>query len=148
MRDKVRVYTHLGLGDMRAVYETFDAGALADKALAVVDKGYDALKVVIRGQHMRNALSLHPPFSATWRVPETARCLSFKPTFNDSAIRSRVDRPQGRLLAYTDGTAAGDARMDAAEMRVVVSGAECVTLVGLAHRLDSCHLVLLEPRWE
>jgi galactonate dehydratase len=46
VRDKVRVYTHLGLGDMRAVYETFDEGALADKALAVVEKGYDALKVV------------------------------------------------------------------------------------------------------
>jgi galactonate dehydratase len=25
VRDKVRVYTHLGLGDMRAVYETMDA---------------------------------------------------------------------------------------------------------------------------
>ncbi|MDQ2080001.1 enolase C-terminal domain-like protein [Xanthobacteraceae bacterium Astr-EGSB] len=45
-RDKVRVYTHLGLGDMKSVYETFDEGALRDKALAVVDKGYDALKVV------------------------------------------------------------------------------------------------------
>jgi galactonate dehydratase len=46
VRDKVRVYTHLGLGDMRSVYETFDKEALKDKALAVVDKGYDALKVV------------------------------------------------------------------------------------------------------
>ncbi|WP_291689914.1 enolase C-terminal domain-like protein [Bradyrhizobium sp.] len=46
VRDKVRVYTHLGLGDMRAVYETFDAGALSDRALAVVERGYDALKVV------------------------------------------------------------------------------------------------------
>ncbi|WP_228259511.1 enolase C-terminal domain-like protein [Siculibacillus lacustris] len=45
-RDKVRVYTHLGLGDMKSVYETFDPGALRDKALAVVEKGYDALKVV------------------------------------------------------------------------------------------------------
>lgn len=45
-RDKVRVYTHLGLGDMKSVYETFDEGALRDLALAVVDKGYDALKVV------------------------------------------------------------------------------------------------------
>ncbi len=45
-RDRVRVYTHLGLGDMKSVYETFDEGALRDKALAVVDKGYDALKVV------------------------------------------------------------------------------------------------------
>ncbi len=45
-RDKVRVYTHLGLGDMKSVYETFDEGALRDLALAVVAKGYDALKVV------------------------------------------------------------------------------------------------------
>jgi galactonate dehydratase len=45
-RDKVRVYTHLGLGDMKSVYETFDPGALREKALAVVEKGYDALKVV------------------------------------------------------------------------------------------------------
>jgi galactonate dehydratase len=45
-RNEVRVYTHLGLGDMRSVYETFDVGGLRDKALAVVEKGYDALKVV------------------------------------------------------------------------------------------------------
>jgi galactonate dehydratase len=45
-RDKVRVYTHLGLGDMKSVYETFDEGALQDRARAVVEKGYDALKVV------------------------------------------------------------------------------------------------------
>lgn len=46
VRDQVRVYTHLGMGDMKSVYETFDEGALRDKALAVVEKGYDALKVV------------------------------------------------------------------------------------------------------
>lgn len=46
VRDRVRVYTHLGLGDMRAVYETFDPQSLRDRALAVVDAGYDALKVV------------------------------------------------------------------------------------------------------
>src|SRR5699024_5968795 len=40
VRDRVRVYTHLGLGDMRAVYETFDAGALREKAQAVVEAGY------------------------------------------------------------------------------------------------------------
>lgn len=45
-RESVRVYTHLGLGDMKSVYETFDEGALRDKALAVVEQGYDALKVV------------------------------------------------------------------------------------------------------
>ncbi|MEO9341036.1 enolase C-terminal domain-like protein [Mesorhizobium sp. SB112] len=44
--DSIRVYTHLGLGDMKSVYETFDAGALKEKAIAVVEKGYDALKVV------------------------------------------------------------------------------------------------------
>lgn len=45
-RDKVRVYTHLGLGDMKSVYETFDPGSLRDKALRVTELGYDALKVV------------------------------------------------------------------------------------------------------
>lgn len=46
VRDRVRVYTHLGMGDMKSVYETFDEGALRERALAVIDKGYDALKVV------------------------------------------------------------------------------------------------------
>lgn len=54
VRDRVRVYTHLGLGDMRSVYETFDAGALKEKAAAVVERGYDALKVVFvpYGHHL------------------------------------------------------------------------------------------------
>ncbi len=46
VRDRVRVYTHLGLGDMRSVYETFDVGSLKERAAAVVEQGYDALKVV------------------------------------------------------------------------------------------------------
>jgi len=46
VRDRLRVYTHLGLGEVRSVYETFDADGLRDKALAVVEAGYDALKVV------------------------------------------------------------------------------------------------------
>ncbi|MCP5535014.1 MAG: galactonate dehydratase [Akkermansiaceae bacterium] len=46
VRDKVRMYTHLGGGDMKAVYETFDPGPLIDLAHAVVAKGYTALKVV------------------------------------------------------------------------------------------------------
>src|SRR5262249_45984625 len=45
-RERVPVYTHLGLGDMRAVYETMQPEALAERALAVVAKGYRALKVV------------------------------------------------------------------------------------------------------
>jgi galactonate dehydratase len=46
-RDQVRVYTHLGLGQMESVYEAFDPGKVADDARAVVDRGYDALKVVV-----------------------------------------------------------------------------------------------------
>lgn len=46
VRDKVAVYTHLGLGDMRAVYETTDAEPLVQRAREVVDKGYRAFKAV------------------------------------------------------------------------------------------------------
>lgn len=46
VRDKVKVYTHLGLGDMEAVYRTFEVGPLVEKAQALVAKGYLALKVV------------------------------------------------------------------------------------------------------
>ncbi len=46
VRDKVRVYTHLGLGDMRSVYETFETTRLVEKTQAVVAMGYGALKVV------------------------------------------------------------------------------------------------------
>ncbi|WP_274626536.1 galactonate dehydratase [Arvimicrobium flavum] len=45
-RDKVPVYTHLGLGDMKSVYETMQVGPLVDSALKVVEAGYKALKVV------------------------------------------------------------------------------------------------------
>ncbi len=45
-RDRVPVYTHLGLGNMKAVYETMEVGPLVDSALAVVAQGYKALKVV------------------------------------------------------------------------------------------------------
>lgn len=45
-RDRVPVYTHLGLGDMTAVYETMQIEPLKERALEVVDKGYNALKVV------------------------------------------------------------------------------------------------------
>jgi galactonate dehydratase len=46
VRDKVRVYTHLGLGDMRAVYETLDAAPLVERAQEVVERGYRAFKAV------------------------------------------------------------------------------------------------------
>jgi galactonate dehydratase len=50
VRDKVRMYTHLGGGDMRAVYETqysADPKPFVDLALQVVAKGYNAVKVLI-----------------------------------------------------------------------------------------------------
>lgn len=54
VRERVRVYTHLGLGDMNAVYETFDHGKLRERARQVVEDGYDALKVVFipYGHHL------------------------------------------------------------------------------------------------
>jgi galactonate dehydratase len=50
VRDKARMYTHLGGGDMRAVYETqqaSDARIFVDRALEVVARGYTAVKVLI-----------------------------------------------------------------------------------------------------
>lgn len=50
VRDRVRMYTHLGGGDMRAVYETqqgADPSIFVDRALAEVDKGYTAVKVLL-----------------------------------------------------------------------------------------------------
>src|SRR6201997_5778359 len=46
VRDKVRMYTHLGGGNMKSVYETFEVGPLLERAQAVMEKGYRALKVV------------------------------------------------------------------------------------------------------
>ena len=46
VRDKVRMYTHLGGGDMKSVYQTFDSQPLIDLTHEVVARGYTALKVV------------------------------------------------------------------------------------------------------
>lgn len=46
VRDHLRTYTHLGLGDMRAVYETDRTASLVEHGRKVVDMGYDAIKVV------------------------------------------------------------------------------------------------------
>jgi len=46
VRDKVRMYTHLGGGEMSSVYESFDAARVIDLALQVVARGYTAVKVV------------------------------------------------------------------------------------------------------
>ncbi|MGH9452156.1 MAG: galactonate dehydratase, partial [Terriglobia bacterium] len=46
VRERVRMYTHLGGGDMKSVYETFDPAPLIDLAQQVVARGYTAVKVV------------------------------------------------------------------------------------------------------
>jgi galactonate dehydratase len=46
VRDKVRMYTHLGGGEMSAVYESFDPARVIDLAGQVVARGYTAVKVV------------------------------------------------------------------------------------------------------
>jgi galactonate dehydratase len=45
-RDRVRVYTHLGLGQVDAVYNTLSAGPLVDRAREVLERGYTAMKLV------------------------------------------------------------------------------------------------------
>ena len=50
VRDRVRMYTHLGGGDMRAVYESqqsSDPQVFVDRALEVVSNGYTAVKVLL-----------------------------------------------------------------------------------------------------
>jgi galactonate dehydratase len=50
VRDRVRMYTHLGGGDMVAVYETLESGdprVFVDRALEVKARGYTAVKVLL-----------------------------------------------------------------------------------------------------
>lgn len=46
VRDRVRMYTHLGGGELQSVYETFDPTRMIDLAQEVIAKGYSALKIV------------------------------------------------------------------------------------------------------
>ena len=46
VRDKVRTYTHLGMGDANAVYASMNTQTVVERAQAVVANGYDAVKVV------------------------------------------------------------------------------------------------------
>ena len=46
VRERVRMYTHLGGGEVSAVYETFDGKRAIDLAQECIEKGYTAVKVV------------------------------------------------------------------------------------------------------
>ncbi|HUQ64873.1 MAG TPA: enolase C-terminal domain-like protein [Flavitalea sp.] len=45
-RNTVRTYTHLGMGEENDVYSTFETTSITEKAIRVIESGYDALKVV------------------------------------------------------------------------------------------------------
>ncbi len=46
VRDRLRIYTHLGMGQMGSVYESLDRQAIVERAQAVIEAGYGALKLV------------------------------------------------------------------------------------------------------
>ncbi len=46
VRDRVKIYTHLGMGQMEAVYETLDEEPLIERAAEVRRHGYHAIKIV------------------------------------------------------------------------------------------------------
>lgn len=47
MRDRVRLYTHLGFGSAQAVYGKIDRDLLVERALELVARGYTAMKVLL-----------------------------------------------------------------------------------------------------
>ena len=104
VRDKVGVYTHLGLGDMRAVYESLELDPLVERALAVVERGYKAFKAVfIPYTHY------HAPLPDADKV---ARLMEALRKAVGSSIEIMVDfhgRPAsvGAALAYVEALAPG-----------------------------------------
>lgn len=112
------------------------------------DAGYDSLQVRIGGAPAPRSLSLHPPFSVTWRVARGAQTLAFVPEFNDTCRGSRAGRV--RLFAYRDGSFAGEVASRNGDRRVTIecAGTECVTLIGITAQQNHCHFVMLDPRWE
>lgn len=102
VRDKVSVYTHLGMGDMRAVYESSEAGPLVERARAVVEEGYTAFKVVIVPY-----THFHAPLPA---VDKVARMMAGLREAVGSSVEIMVDfhgRPAsvGAAFAYIDAIA-------------------------------------------
>jgi galactonate dehydratase len=104
VRDRVKVYTHLGLGDMRAVYETMDAEPLVARAHEVIAKGYRAFKAVfIPYTHY------HAPLPDVMKV---ARMMEALRAAVGPAVEIMVDfhgRPAsaGAALAYIEALAPG-----------------------------------------
>jgi galactonate dehydratase len=104
VRDKVKVYTHLGLGDMRAVYESLELEPLVQRAAQVVDSGYRAFKAVfIPYSH----------YSPTIQdIDKVARLMQALRETVGNEVEIMVDfhgRPAsaGAALAYIDAVAPG-----------------------------------------
>ena len=104
VRDKVRVYTHLGLGDMRAVYETLDEAPLVERAREVVEKGYQAFKAVfIPYTHMTASVA---------NIDKVGRMMEALRSAVGPSVEIMVDfhgRPGtiGAALAYIEALAPG-----------------------------------------
>ena len=104
VRDKVRVYTHLGFGDMRAVYETMDAAPLVDHARRIVEKGYTAFKAVfIPYTHV------HAPVAEVEKVGRMMMALREAVGPNIEIMVDFHGRPAsaGAALAYIEALAPG-----------------------------------------
>ena len=74
VRDRVRMYTHLGGGDMKAVYETQqanDPGPMVDLAQQVAARGYGAVKVLLTPP--TESLSRHIEFQTAERFMRALR---------------------------------------------------------------------------
>ncbi len=103
-RDKVKVYTHLGFGDMRAVYETYDAAPLVEHAQKVVESGYGALKALfIPYSHF------HASFSAIEKVGKMMDALraAVGPTVEIMVDFHGRPASAGAALAFIDALAPG-----------------------------------------
>lgn len=104
VRDRVKIYTHLGMGEMHSVYEMTEADAVNERAAAVVERGYKALKVVIIPYTHHSALI--PEIDRVARLMEGLRKTV------GSAVEIIVDfhgRPAsaGAALAYIDALEPG-----------------------------------------
>src|SRR5690606_33134538 len=104
VRDRVFVYTHLGMGDMRAVYESDSDAALVERAREVVENGYRAFKAVfVPYTHY------HAPLP---QVDKVARMMEAMRKAVGDEIEIMVDfhgRPAsaGAALAYIEALAPG-----------------------------------------
>jgi hypothetical protein len=104
-----------------------------------------------RRKRLENALSLHPPFSASWQVPSSADYFAFTPSLNDSCRFVGNGEMRVRLLCYVDGAYRQDARIverTGPQLKLKVRGAESVSLIGVTAEPHFCHFVLVNPRWE